>query len=177
MLGFGTATLEFREPDLAAPLPAPATTALIAGALLAGFKLVPSPEVNHEDILIHPHARRLQHFRDLSRVGMERVIRFHFLHGQRILIRLGERRESDAVGVRRFAERWQSDPAFHHCWESHPRFATFHDTLRAKLLKNGRRTILATEGKRIVLARTPNFGGDADTARAFAEMMEQGSIV
>jgi hypothetical protein len=49
--------------------------------------------------------------------------------------------------------------------------------LRTKLLSKGRRAIVAQEGKRIVLACTPNFGGNPETARAFAEMMEQGSVM
>ena len=177
MLGLGTASLEFEEPDLASALPDTATTALITGALLAGFKLLPPPQVNHEDVLVHPQATRLQQFRDLTRAAMRRVIVFHFLHGQRLMVRLGERPgQRNEIGVRAFRTRWETDPAFRKAWQAEPRFAAWHDALREKLLAKGGRVIAAQEGKRLALARTPNFGGSAHTSAAFAEMMDRGSV-
>lgn len=176
MLGIGVATLEFEEADLASPLPATGTTELVAAALLCGYRLLPRPEVNHEDVLVHPRVTRLQQFRDAPRAGMRRLVRFHFLQGQRVLLWTGER-GGPGSGIREFRARWESDPAFRAALRRDGRLGKWHDALRSKLLRSGGRVIAAAEGQRIALARTPNFGGSAETARAFAELMERGGIM
>ena len=176
MLGTGTAILEFVEADLKAPLPSGETTAMVAAALMCGFRLVPRPQVNHEDILIHPQVTRLQQMREASAAGMRRVVRFHFLQGQRVLLKLGDREGADEMGIMAFRRRWREDGAFRRVLMGWPKFAEWHDGLRAKLMKDGARVIGAMEGDRIALARTPNFGGDAGTCADFAGMMERGDL-
>jgi hypothetical protein len=176
MLGTGTAILDFVEPDLRAPLPGVEITAMVAAALMCGFRLVPSPQVNHEDVLIHPDATRLQQMRDAKAAGMTRLIRFHFLHGQRVLMKLGDRPGADEMGIHVFRDRWRADAAFRRELQAWPKFGEWHDGLRAKLIKQGNRVIGVMEGERLAVARTPNFGGDAATCAAFAEMMDRGSV-
>jgi hypothetical protein len=162
MLGMRTVTVTFEEADLMTPLPA--CVEVIAAALLMGYRLLPPPEVSHEDVTLG--CERLLQFKDARRARLRREIRWHFLAIDRQI--LGE---SEATPVRAFVRRYTEDGALRRAIEADPRYARWRDKLRSLLLTRPRRSLLAIEGSRQCYGKA---GGDAGTLRDFNHMMEEG---
>lgn len=159
-LGVGTVSVEFEEPDLAASIPGCA--GVIAAALMNGYRLVPGPACNHEDVLVG--CKRLQQFKDAKASQLRRVVKFHFLAGKRVI-------EGEETGVLDFVfVRWQKDKAFRRAQVGRREYEAWRTRL-CELLVDSRRTVVAVEGERFAYG---TVGGDSSTNAAMAEFMEEG---
>lgn len=159
MIGVSTCPVEFEEPDLKARIPA--CTEVIAAALMCGFRLVPPPNVSHEDVLVGDPLDRLQKAREMREQDLRRLVRFHFLAAERVV-------EGEKLTVLQFVRKWTEDAALRRTLRADARFDRWHDKLRG-LLSENRRAILAVDGNRSAYGK---INGNRETLAAFARMME-----
>lgn len=163
MLGCGTATIEFEEPDLTAALPQCA--AAVAAALYFGYRLVPAPHVNHEDVISGDGLKRLRQVKDVKRSTLRRTVRWHFLGTSRALN--GETLET---AVKVFFRRWREEAALRRPVLADPRYERWRVKV-CELLSRNRQAVLASEGGRFCYGK---LRGDAETLADFSNMMEEG---
>lgn len=159
-------TIEFPEPDLQARLPQ--CVEAVAAALFFHYRLVPAPQVSHEDFIEGATLKRLQQWKDAKRrpSKLQRWIRWHFLATK---VRLFGEEEETTVKV--FFRRWEEEPALRRAVMAHPNWERTLNVLRSALLAKPRTVVLATEGERFCYGK---LGGDPATLRDFANMMDEG---
>ena len=161
MIGIGITELTRREPDLTARLPH--FTDLIAALLCAGFRLLPPPHENHQDITIG--CEHLQDFKRAHRTKLDRLITFRFVAKSHLC--LGELHT-----VESFVTRYESDDLWADVWKWNKHFETWHHALRAKLLA-ATPAVMAIQGQRHAVI--PIGGHSTPEKRAaFARMFEEG---
>ena len=166
MLGTGTVTIEFEEPDLTARIPG--CVEVVAAALFFHYRLVPAPQVGHEDFIEGATLKRLQQWKDARRAPskLKRWIRWHFLATKVSLFG-----EETPTPVKVFFRRWEEEPALRRAVTTHPNWERTLNVVRSALLARPRTVVLAAEGGRFCFGK---LGGDPETLRDFANMMEEG---
>ena len=165
MIGYSIATIEHIEPDLAAQVPS--CVEMIAAALYSGFRLLPTPAVNHEDVLTG--CARLQQFKDAKAAKLQRIVRFHFIAEERLVF--GEK-----MGIAQFCARWQSDRIFVANLRSLKDHQKWMFGVSAKLAK-ARRSVVAQEASLgTVRAAYGAIRGNPQTLAAMAQFQENGGI-
>jgi hypothetical protein len=161
MIGYGITEITRREPDLRAQLPH--FTPLIAALLCAGFRLLPPPHENHQDVLVG--CEHLQDFKRARANNLDRVITFRFLTTRREVL-------GRIHAVQSFAERYEGDSIWASQVRAHPHFEKWHDALRSKLLA-AVPAVMAIQGERhAVIPVGPR--SSAEKRAAFAHMFEEG---
>jgi len=161
MIGLGITEITRREPDLTARLPH--FTPMIAAMLCAGYRLLPPPHENHQDITIG--CEHLQDFKRAKPNKLDRLITFRFIaKPQQVL--------SSIMMPDAFAQRYETDGSFRYVCGRHPHFAKWHDALRTKLLE-ATPAVMAIQGDRHAVIPLGNRSTPAKRA-AFAHMFEEG---
>lgn len=158
MIGIGIRTLEYEEALGANP---PACLPEVAALMWAGFRLVPSPEINFENVVVGK--RRLPQFRQAKRMELTRFVRWHF--DGREIEWSGER-----MTLHQWREMWQGNDVLHAMVRATPAYWKWHDGLALRVV-NAPLVALAVEDGRACFGK---LGGDAATLRDFHLMMEEG---
>lgn len=158
MLGAGIVTVEFEEPDLTAM---PQCVESVAVALMLGFRLVGGGAVNHEDVLLG--CARLQQFRDARAGKLSRVVKWHFLCGERLV-------EGVPMTVVDFLAAWNADAALRRALRARAKYGEWYYGVQ-KLLSRDRRVAQAVEGNRTSYGK---LHGDPGTLAAMAGFHEEG---
>lgn len=162
MLG-GSVQVVFEERSLTAN--PPGCVEAIAAALMLGYRLLPKPHVNHEDVILGDRLKRLQHLKDAKARELRREVRWYFLPTSRSIY--GEKMPTP---VKQFFLRWSAEPMLRRAITTDDRYAAFRDRIHA-LLSKDRRAGLAQENSRFCYGK---IGGEAETLADFANMMEEG---
>jgi hypothetical protein len=160
MIGHAIETLIFRE-DIGAAVPACLDT--VASACWVGFRLLPPPTPNLENVVLG--CARLPQFRDARRSTLVREMRWHFRRRHVTAFH-------DRFSVTGWRERWESDSALRRTVMDHPTFEKWRDGL-LDAVRRQPLVALAEEGSRSCYGA---FGGDRRILSAMHSFMEEGGI-
>lgn len=161
MIGYGISTQEWHEPSLTTTVPV--CVPFLAASHVFGWRLVPPPETNYEDILTG--CNRLQLFKDAKARQLRRIIRIHYVACSIALI------DGQApIRLDEFRALYDADALFRaHCTRQ-PHYDAWL-ALAHKRTASAHRAVLAIEHNRSAYGR---IHGDKTTLVAMARFFEDG---
>ena len=160
MIGFGIHEVTLTESKLFEQLPCDVTPS-IAAALTMGFRLLPPPQENHQDVIVG--CEHLQDYRTAPRSKLTRMVTFRFIGEKRNVL-------GASINATTMIEMYRTDEAMRRHVHQHPRYTAWHDRLRLLLLQ-APRCLMAMQGNRLGIIP---IHGNPETMATFARFFEEG---